>query len=352
MTEQPPIQPTPVGALRFNTDTAKLEYFDGNQYVNITTTSPEQHTGGTRGLFGAGARTPGGGPPYSNVVDFVNIASTGDATNFGDVPSEKTQMMTTASRTRGIFFGGYTTTADIRAIEISSQGDGFDFGNLSSGRWGAGAVSDGIKGICMGGTLGPGTEGAGENFIEYVTIAHTGDAVDFGDLTYEAGGGACGGINSPTRGILMNGHDDNYDTHVNTINYITMSTLGNATDFGDSANILKYSSGCSNAVRGIRGSGMLQGPSSSANNNTIEFITIASTGGTQDFGDFTVTERDRGAAASSTRAVFGGGFTDPAIIDNIDYVQIMTTGNAIDFGDLSQARGGCGGFSNGHGGLG
>ena len=45
MTEQRLIQPTPVGALRFNTDSAKLEYFDGNQYVNITTDSPEQNTG-------------------------------------------------------------------------------------------------------------------------------------------------------------------------------------------------------------------------------------------------------------------------------------------------------------------
>ena len=54
MTEQRPIQPTPVGALRFNTDSAKLEYFDGNQYVNITTDSPKQNTGGTRGLWGGG----------------------------------------------------------------------------------------------------------------------------------------------------------------------------------------------------------------------------------------------------------------------------------------------------------
>ena len=50
MTEQIPIQPTPVGAFRFNTDSGKLEYFDGNQYVNITTDSPERHTGGTRGI--------------------------------------------------------------------------------------------------------------------------------------------------------------------------------------------------------------------------------------------------------------------------------------------------------------
>ena len=58
LTEQRPIQPTPVGALRFNTDSAKLEYFDGNQYVNITTDSPEQNTGGTRGLFGGGRNNP------------------------------------------------------------------------------------------------------------------------------------------------------------------------------------------------------------------------------------------------------------------------------------------------------
>jgi len=113
-------------------------------------------------------------------------------------------------------------------------------------------------------------------------------------------------------------------------------------------NILKYSSGCSNAVRGIRSNGQL----APANSNIMEFITIASTGGTQEFGDATITDRDRGAAASSTRAVFAGGFTDPAIVNPIDYVQIMTTGNAIDFGDLTQARGGLGGFSNGHGGLG
>ena len=51
MTEQRPLQPTPVGALRFNTDSSKLEYFDGSQYVNITTDSPEQNTGGTRSVM-------------------------------------------------------------------------------------------------------------------------------------------------------------------------------------------------------------------------------------------------------------------------------------------------------------
>ena len=75
MTEQPPIQPTPVGALRFNTDSAKLEYFDGNQYVNITTDSPEQNTGGTRGITAGNTLRI-----HSDIhIDFVNIATTGNA---------------------------------------------------------------------------------------------------------------------------------------------------------------------------------------------------------------------------------------------------------------------------------
>ena len=81
MTEQRPLQPTPVGALRFNTDTAKLEYFDGNQYVNITTDSAEANTGGTRGLFGGGA-TPS---DETDRIDFVNISTTGNTTDFGDL---------------------------------------------------------------------------------------------------------------------------------------------------------------------------------------------------------------------------------------------------------------------------
>ena len=81
MTEQRPIQSTPVGVLRFNTDSAKLEYFDGNQYVNITTDSPVQHTGGTHGLFGGGA-TPS---DEVDTIDFINIASTGNATDFGNL---------------------------------------------------------------------------------------------------------------------------------------------------------------------------------------------------------------------------------------------------------------------------
>jgi hypothetical protein len=60
-----------------------------------------------------------------------------------------------------------------------------------------------------------------------------------------------------------------------------------------------------------------------------------------------------GACASSTRATFGGGYvTSPAAyINTINYVTIASTGNATDFGDLSVGRYALAACSNGHGGL-
>ena len=108
MTEQRPIQPTPVGALRFNTDSAKLEYFDGNQYVNITTDSPEANTGGTRGLFGGGET-----PSLTAVIDFINVDTTGNAADFGDLSFARRNLRSMSDRTRMIFTGGYLSLIHI-----------------------------------------------------------------------------------------------------------------------------------------------------------------------------------------------------------------------------------------------
>ena len=107
MTEQRPIQPTPIGALRFNTDSGKLEYFDGNQYVNITTDSPEANTGSTRALFGGGYRNAPNGPAgVVNEIDFVNVDTTGNASDFGNLAANSRGVGALASRTRGVFTGG------------------------------------------------------------------------------------------------------------------------------------------------------------------------------------------------------------------------------------------------------
>ena len=85
--------------------------------------------------------------------------------------------------------------------------------------------------------------------------------------------------------------------------------------------------------------------------NNVEFITIATLGNAQDFGDLTEARGSSGGASSGTRHVVAGGFS-PGSVDTIDYAQIMTTGNYVSFGELvGSDRSQLGGLSNGHGGL-
>ena len=75
--------------------------------------------------------------------------------------------------------------------------------------------------------------------------------------------------------------------------------------------------------------------------NTIDFITIASTGNATDFGD-SILDQTSGGAVTNIRAVFGGGYDNShQIIGNIiEFVTIATTGNGADFGDLFQINAG------------
>ena len=61
-----------------------------------------------------------------------------------------------------------------------------------------------------------------------------------------------------------------------------------------------------------------------------------------------------GNAANQVRALFTGGYnTDGSAITNtIDFITFATTGNAQDFGDLSGALGQVANASDSHGGLG
>ena len=105
---------------------------------------------------------------------------------------------------------------------------------------------------------------------------------------------------------------------------------------------------CSNSVRGIFVGG------NTSPRNVIDYITISTLGNAIDFGDLTVERATTAGVSSQTRGVFAGGYTPtPAAtsLNMIDYVTIMSTGNAIDFGDLLNHYYLVAGLSNGHGGL-
>ena len=85
--------------------------------------------------------------------------------------------------------------------------------------------------------------------------------------------------------------------------------------------------------------------------NTIQFITIATTGNSIEFGDVTSGYQQMGGS-SPTRAVIASGIGNPGSSQNIiEFVEIATTGNAADFGDCTARDENLGACSNGHGGL-
>ena len=356
--ENPPLNITP-GAIRFNTDSMKLEYFRigteggatssyagigtlaAGEWVQITTDTPDIQTGGTRGLAM-------GGYPTTDTVDYWTISTTGNAIDFGNLSVGRFTGAALASRTRALYAGGETAPgAQVDTIDfftIASTGNSSDFGNLSRGNTAQGiaGLADSTRGIIAGGYTAP----ARRNIIEYVTIASTGNSIDFGDLSEAKDSPA--GVSSQTRGVFMMGYLAPAAT--DTIEFITISTLGNTADFGNLTGTRMNGGACSNPTRGVCYGGTPTNGGSIL--NSIEFITIPTLGNAADFGDLTqATNGIHGGAASSTRGTMAGGST-PTATNVIQYIEFANKGDAIDFGDLTRSSNYVSSCSNGHGGLG
>jgi len=293
--------------------------------VDDTTFVPVTWYGG-RGVFAGGYAA---GWATLNTIDYITISSTGNATDFGDMTGGKANLASCSSGTRGLFIGGYVGGGlnNIDYITISTAGNAADFGDLLTAAYGTAACSDGDRGVIMGGGS-PKT-----NVIQYVTIASTGNAIDFGDLIVakEKISGAC---SNGVRGVTGGGQVALSPYYSDTIEYITIATTGNATDFGNLTAIKTRVASCSNDTRGI-----FAGAKSPSYSNVIEYITIATTGNATDFGDLTTATGTMGSCSDGTKGVFGGGDTGYGVpVNVVEYITIATTGNTTDFGDLTITR--------------
>ena len=338
--EHPSYDTPPAGSIRFNTDSGKMEIYNGDKWWNIDSTSPNEQTGGTRGIISGG-----GSPTATNIIEYANIDTTGDFVDFGDLTNAVNGPAGSADRTRGITSGGHPYTNAIDFITIASTGNATDFGDLTLVRGYCAGGSNSTRGL-TGGGWGPVPQ---KDVIDYITIQSTGDAKDFGNLTAARQCDAtaasptrvvfCGGVTGPSPFVV--GTTDRLD-------YVTTSTLGNASTFGDLFQETFGTGAASNAVRGL----IIGGADTPvAKLNVIQYITIATLGNALDFGDLNFAAYYTAACASPTRAVNFGAST-PSVVNQSDYMQIMTTGNATDFGDMTTAKDQATGFSNGHGGLG
>jgi len=321
--------------------------FDGTTKVNtqnyfyLPTGITEQRSRG-RGLFGGGY-TSG----VVNTIDFIQIQSQGIAQDFGDLTNSVDASSPCSSSTRGLFAGGATVFTpavtninNIDYITITSLSNAVNFGTLSSTRRFSSGCSNSTRGLFAGGYTP-----SFSNAIDYVTIASLGNGVSFGNLTRTTGSYFQQGLSNSTRGVFGGGYAG-ASPQTDGIDFVTIATLGNTQTFGNLTVARHAGAACSSSTRGI----FAGGRNGATLQNVIDYITIASTGNAVDFGDLTAARRRVSGASNSIRGLFAGGYNPN--FNTIDFIVITSTGNAVDFGDLTAARRSPGGCSDSHGGLG
>ena len=311
----------PTGAIRYNTDSNKMECFNGTKWMQVAVSSPDLN-GGARAFV-----TGGNYPSNTDIITAVNTSSSGTSEDFGNLTQTVRLAASASSRTRGVRLGGYTTgvTDTIDYWTMSTTGDAIDFGNLFDQVRSNGGCSNQTRAACFGGLDDPSLHAE----IQYITIASTGDSKDFGDLT--AAGSHRSATSSPIRVVVGGGETPSL---TNAIEFATLSTLGNANDFGDLTKAKSSLASCSSSTRAV-----FMGGESPSFINVIEYVQIATTGNGVNFGDISSRSKRSGNGGSDcVRGLYmGGSNNSPASgigYNDIDSFMFATTGNSSDFGDL------------------
>jgi len=334
-------QNIPEGAIRYNTDSNKMEVWIGDKWMIVSTSSPNLD-GGARAIR-AGGQVGGSPYPRTDTMDFVTIPTAGNATDFGNLTQVKFGPAGAGSKTRAVFMAGGTPTrlSEIDFVTFSSTGDAADFGNMTVARaaGGDGGHSSETRALLAGGST-PSSDA--NDTIDFITIASTGNGLDFGNLTLSVSGVMATG--NATRGMFAGGSYLPSYAYRETIDVVTIASTGNAVDFG--ADLTRTGSGksCSNSIRVLY-------QTSAGDAKQIETVTITTQGNGIQFGELTQAN-DGGSFATSdpTRGLFG--LNTPSGGTNImEYISMSTGGKAVDFGDLTQAITNSAASSNAHGGL-
>ena len=233
----------------------------------------------------------------------------------------------TASRPQSCPSGSLRFNTDSSKLEYY-KGDTIGWVEIeaSDPRLGGGTGSNtglGIRGLV-------GAYNVNGNTIEFLTVSTLGNTQDFGDLTAGRNNPGQQVCNESTM-LFMGGYTPSGWSNI--IDFITVATLGNAADFGDLTQKRMQQSSVNNKIRGITGGGQIA--PNYTHVNTIDYITIAQTGNAVDFGDTTNAKTSIASVSSSTRGVFGHGAQSPSPVGYADFVTMASTGNATTFGNIS-----------------
>jgi len=284
-------------------------------------------------------------PLNLNVIQFLDINSSGNTSDFGDLVRQRGGgAFGLGSSTRGVVGGGAGSGgADMDYITIASTGNASDFGDMetyqsstnSSARDELGGGGNETRGIITGTAFL-----SGNNKIDYITIASTGNTTNFGDTTASSSDNQARGAGSTTR-FIFGGFQSNRDQ----AEYVTIASTGNATTFGDlGTDNFSNSAVVSSATRCVWMGGQNR-------TDNIKFVTIASTGNASDFGTLSAAKNQPAGASNKTKGLAMGGQLSSGRTNVIEQITIASTGNATDYGDLTEAIRNGAGLSNAHGGL-
>ena len=334
----------------FGTQFQGVAKFDTQGYFVPPSGTTEQRGAGNA-IFAGGYI----GPAATNIIEYMNLNSSGSQRDFGDLKGGAYAPSVTSSSTRALIAGGYISSpapiTNIDYVTLSSSGmNALDFGDLSIARRDFSGCSNNTRSVFGGGTTTGSTNPTAS--MEYMTSASLGSVASFGDLLSTGRGNAS--CSSPTRGIFFGGYQafaTPVSTYTNAINYITIATTGSAADFGDLVIDNNGKKGglaaFSNSTRGVVGGGAAYFSPAYTVYNTIEYITITSTGNAQDFGNLTLNNTGMGGCASRVRAINAGGQAPAANSSQMGTMIFASTGSAVDFGgDLDQGRDFLSGCSN------
>ena len=269
------------GMMRFNTDLNTMEFYNGNEWKQFRYQADILNSPSTRGR----ALLMGGDPlDYGDQVpriEFLQISTLGNTKSFGDLLAKNKRGAACSSSTRALHGGGQTPsiTNQIQYVTIASEGDAIDFGDATHAAHMASGCASPTRGVWFVGDQSPATRIPELNFV---TIASKGDGIRFGDLSKF--GRDRGAASNSVRGIFGGGR---MPALLDEIDYVTIASEGNATVFGD-LTLPRWMAGqtASNNTRVVFMSGIAgDGPSYSDFTNIIDFITISTTGNAHDFGD-------------------------------------------------------------------
>ena len=325
------------GDFWWDSSNEKLYRYINGEFKEISITSSVANYGDRGFVFGAS------GTSNANRIQYVSLTSAANSADFGDLTVGSNESAACSSGAKAFRMAGHdgsgTKQNVIESWTTSTLGNATDHGDLSATCYYSHGNSDGTTGICVLGRSG--SDSTYLNTIDQFTMASAGNSTDFGDLTYaRAYGGSVVNV-ATARMVNFGGYNATDPYYHKDCDYITITTAGNAVDFGDLIKLNHYcvGAGSGSGDRGLQLGGMARVlPSGGAYTDEIQYIDISTLGNATDAGNLLTANGEHAAGMNTaTHGFKAGGYASSTNYDTIQRTVLATGANATDWGDILTA---------------